>query len=69
MYFVLVYGYLFGGFGFNVYIVNIVKLWKQQGYVVMVVCQDFRVDCFDFVDEFFFGIEKILFFVFKGGCL
>lgn len=69
MYLVLVYGYLFGGVGLNVYIINIVKLWKWQGYVVIIFCQDFFVDCFDFVDEFIVGNDQILVFVFKVGII
>ena len=52
MHLVIVHGYLLQGTGSNIYVANVAKTWKKQGYAVTVVCQDPNAHKLPFVDEF-----------------
>ncbi len=52
MHLVLLHGYLLQGTGSNIYVANIAKAWKNQGYAVTVVCQDRQANLLPFVNEY-----------------
>jgi len=52
MHVVILHGYLLQGTGSNIYVANVAKSWKEQGYAVTVVCQDPDAASLPFVDEF-----------------
>ncbi len=52
MHVVIVHGYLLQGTGSNIYVANVAKSWKEQGFAVTVLCQDQQAHQLSFVDEF-----------------